>query len=220
MYRQHVASADLRRPIRETQRATVPRTEATTCCRRHVCRWRSSHPCLSHIQSTSELASASSFSSGLWRLRRGAALAAPDADAGADEDEDDADFADEDDAAAAAAERLPLPPEREAELVAGDAWAALAAADLADLDALAPAVAAADEDEDEDEAEPRLRLPLLLVVASFPVPPVRRVLETEAALSPALFAAARADMAATESIRQEMAGSSDWLARTAPAVEI
>ena len=101
-----------------------------------------------------------------------------------------------------------MPPEREAELVAGDAWAALAA-DLADLDALAPAVAAADEEEDEDEAEPRLRLvPLLLVVASFPVPPVQRALvAVEAALPTALFAAARADMAATESSRQEMAGS-------------
>ena len=101
-------------------------------------------------------------------------------------------------------------------MVAGDAWAELAAADLADLDALAPADE--EEEEDEDEAEPRLRLPLLLLVASFPVAPVRRVLAAEAALSPALFAAARADMTATESSCQEMAGSSD--SPTAPAVEI
>ncbi len=163
-----------------------------------MCRWRSSHPCLSHIQSTSELASASSFSSGLWRLRRGAAGAAADADAGADEDEDDdadededADFAD-DDAAAAAAEGLAVAPERDTEFVAADALVVLAA-DLADVDALAPEVVAAADEEEEEDADPRL---LLLVLASFPVPPVRRVLAAEAALSPALFAAARADMAA------------------------
>ncbi len=142
---------------------------------------------MSHIQSTSELASASSFSSGLWRLRRGAAGAAAVADEDEDEDEDDEDNEDlvEDDGAVA--------PEADgrARLVAPVLALELALVDLAGcLDALAwaPVVATAADEDLRAMASLAPPLPMLLVLTLPPAPLVRR------GASRVLVAAARADM--------------------------